>query len=103
MASCITARAGGALASMALLMPVSCSMKGGTQAPLFIRLWKRPTICPSSTSTTAISVARAPWAGDMPVVSKSMTARVVAWATIVCRFGRRSQGPLTLPACRQMM
>jgi hypothetical protein len=49
---------------MALLMPVSCSMKGGTQAPLFIRLWKRPTMRPSCTSTAAISVARAPWAGD---------------------------------------
>jgi hypothetical protein len=35
----ITSSAGGASASMALLMPVSCSMKGGTQAPLFIRLW----------------------------------------------------------------
>jgi hypothetical protein len=36
--SCITWAAGGAVASMRLLMPVSCSMNGGTQAPLFIRL-----------------------------------------------------------------
>jgi hypothetical protein len=72
----MTARAGGARSSIALLMPVSCSMKGGTQAPLFIRLWKRPTISPPWTSTAATSVARAPIAGDMPVVSKSMTATV---------------------------
>ena len=76
MTSRITACAGGALRSMALLMPVSCSMNGGTQAPLFMRLWKRPTMAPSCTNTAAISVARAPWLGDMPVVSKSITATV---------------------------
>ena len=58
--SCMTARAGGARSSMALLMPVSCSMNGGTQAPLRIRLWNRPTISPPWTSTAATSVARAP-------------------------------------------
>ena len=72
----ITSAAGGALCSMRLLMPVSCWMKGGTWAPLRIRLANRPTMRPSRTSTAAISVARAPNAGLMPVVSKSMTAMV---------------------------
>ena len=72
----MTARAGGARSSIAFVMPVSCSMNGGTQAPLRIRLWNRPTISPPRTSTAATSVARAPIAGDMPVVSKSMTATV---------------------------
>ena len=75
---------------MALLMPVSCSMNGGTQAPLFIKLWKRPTTCPSSTNTAAISVARAPCAGDMPVVSKSMTA-MVGMARIVVAGADRDE------------
>ena len=36
--SFITFSAGGALRSMALLMPVSCSMNAGTRTPAFIRL-----------------------------------------------------------------
>jgi hypothetical protein len=59
---------------MALLMPVSWVMKGGIHAPVCIRLWNRSTTWPPSSSTMATSVARAPWPGDMPVVSKSMTA-----------------------------
>ena len=38
---------------------------------------------PPQTSTAAISVARAPWPGEMPVVSKSMTAMV--WAALGMR------------------
>jgi len=37
--SSITRSAGGAVRSMALLMPVSCSMNAGTRTPAFIRLW----------------------------------------------------------------
>ncbi|MNR07138.1 hypothetical protein D3C85_1232480 [compost metagenome] len=37
--SFITCSADGAVRSMALLMPVSCSMKAGTRTPAFIRLW----------------------------------------------------------------
>ena len=73
-ASRITASAGGAVANMALLMPVSCSMNGGMGTPVRIRLSKRSTTCSPSMSTMATSVVRAPWAGVMPVVSKSMTA-----------------------------
>jgi hypothetical protein len=68
---------------MALLMPVSSVMKGGIHAPAFIRLWKRSRMRPWSSSTIATSVARPPPSGDMPVVSKSMTAIgpmvVAAW------------------------
>lgn len=49
-------------------------MKAGMCRPAFIRLWKRSTTQPFSTSTMATSVARSPMAGDRPVVSKSITA-----------------------------
>ena len=39
LARAITSNAGGASATMALVMPVSWVMKGGTQTPAFIRLW----------------------------------------------------------------
>jgi hypothetical protein len=35
----ITVATGGALRSMALLMPVSCSICAGIRTPAFIRLW----------------------------------------------------------------
>ncbi len=73
-ASRITDSAGGAVSSMAGVMPVSWMMKGGSQAPVLMRLWNRSTGRPSSMSTMATSVARAPCEGVMPVVSKSMTA-----------------------------
>jgi hypothetical protein len=46
----------------------------GIGTPGFIRLWNRSTIRLPATNTTATSVGRAPWAGESPVVSKSMTA-----------------------------
>ena len=59
-ASAITLAAAGAACTMALVMPVSCVMKDGTQVSAFIRLWKRSTTRPPSSSTMATSVARAP-------------------------------------------
>ena len=94
-ASRITSAAGGAVRSMALVMPVSSVMKGETQAPVCIRLWKRSTTRPCSSSTMATSVALAPWAGVMPVVSKSMTA-IAALMTALCRGRRLSPGPARL-------
>ena len=66
--------AGGAAATMALVMPVSWVMKGGIGTPVFIRLWKRSTMRPPSVITMATSVARSPRVGETPVVSKSMAA-----------------------------
>ena len=40
--------AGGALATMALVMPVRPVMKGGMRTPAFIRLWNRSTTRPPS-------------------------------------------------------
>ena len=74
LASAITCAAGGAAATIALVMPVSWVMKPGTRTPAFIRLWKRSTTRSPSSITMATSVARSPIAGEMPVVSKSMTA-----------------------------
>ena len=69
---------------MALVMPVSPVMNEGIHAPVFIRLWKRSTTIPPCSSTMATSVARSPIWGEMPVVSKSITAMreldVAVWA-----------------------
>jgi hypothetical protein len=88
-ASAITCAAGGAAATIALVMPVSCVMNEGMRTPAFIRLWNRSTTRPPSIITIATSVARSPIAGEMPVVSKSMTAMRVMQAAAP---GRPKQG-----------
>ena len=73
-ASAITGAAGGAAATIALLMPVNDSMNAEMRTPAFIRRWNRSTTRSPSSSTIATSVARSPIRGERPVVSKSMTA-----------------------------
>jgi hypothetical protein len=58
-ACAITSAAGGASATMALVMPVSCVMNGGMRTPAFIRLWNWSTTRPPSTHDGHLGGARA--------------------------------------------
>src|SRR5699024_7727383 len=68
---------GGACITMAVVMPVSTVIIGGTGTPGFTSDWNSPSTCPPRTLTAPISVIAEP-DGEPPVVSRSTTTKVTS-------------------------
>ena len=67
----------GALATIALLMPVSTDTNAGIGSPGRTSVWNSPSTTPPRTLTAPISVMLLP-AGLPPVVSRSSTTKVTS-------------------------